>query len=120
MMTFHILVVVAVVSSMLVWVALSLYVLAIDRRRVNARQIVDVAIGVAGIAPLADWRGLVDSRGHELRSTVIAVADEIASAAELVMGKLVGVPAAVVRGLEVRGQGSARELVMPSERNLFA
>ena len=48
MMTFHILVVVAVVSSMLVWVALSLYVLAIDRRRVNARQIVDVAIGVLG------------------------------------------------------------------------
>jgi coenzyme F420-0:L-glutamate ligase / coenzyme F420-1:gamma-L-glutamate ligase len=81
--------------------------------------IVDVAIGVAGIAPLADWRGQVDSAGHELRSTVIAVADEIASAAELVMGKLAGVPAAVVRGLEVRGRGSARELVMPPERNLF-
>jgi coenzyme F420-0:L-glutamate ligase/coenzyme F420-1:gamma-L-glutamate ligase len=81
--------------------------------------IVDVAIGVAGIAPLVDWRGQVDPAGHELRSTVIAVADEIASAAELVMGKLVGVPAAVVRGLEVRGQGSARELVMPYERNLF-
>ncbi|MGH3018044.1 MAG: coenzyme F420-0:L-glutamate ligase [Gaiellaceae bacterium] len=81
--------------------------------------IVDVAIGVAGIAPLTDWRGQVDSAGHELRSTVIAVADEIASAAELVMGKLAGVPAAVVRGLEVRGLGSARELVMPPERNLF-
>jgi coenzyme F420-0:L-glutamate ligase / coenzyme F420-1:gamma-L-glutamate ligase len=81
--------------------------------------IVDVAIGVAGIAPLADWRGEVDPAGHELRSTVIAVADEIASAAELVMGKLAGVPAAVVRGLDVRGDGSARELVMPSERNLF-
>jgi coenzyme F420-0:L-glutamate ligase/coenzyme F420-1:gamma-L-glutamate ligase len=81
--------------------------------------IVDVAIGVAGIAPLADWRGLVDPAGHELRSTVIAVADEIASAAELVMGKLAGVPAAVVRGLEVRGLGSARELVMPADRNLF-
>jgi len=81
--------------------------------------IVDVAIGVAGIAPLADWRGQVDAAGHELRSTVIAVADEIASAAELVMGKLSGVPAAVVRGLDVRGEGSARELVMPPERNLF-
>jgi len=81
--------------------------------------IVDVAIGVAGIVPLADWRGQVDPAGHELRSTVIAVADEIASAAELVMGKLAGVPAAVVRGLEVRGSGSAHELVMPPERNLF-
>ena len=81
--------------------------------------IVDVAIGIAGIAPLADWRGQVDSAGHELRTTVIAVADEIASAAELVMGKIAGVPAAVVRGLEVRGLGSARELVMPPERNLF-
>ena len=81
--------------------------------------IVDVAIGVAGITPLADWRGQIDSTGHELRTTVIAVADEIASAAELVMGKLAGVPAAVVRGLEVRGRGSARELVMPPERNLF-
>ena len=81
--------------------------------------IVDVAIGVAGIAPLADWRGRVDSVGHELRSTVIAVADEIASAAELVMGKLAGVPAAVVRGLDVRGEGSARELVIPPGRDLF-
>jgi coenzyme F420-0:L-glutamate ligase/coenzyme F420-1:gamma-L-glutamate ligase len=81
--------------------------------------IVDVAIGVAGIAPLADWRGQVDATGHELRTTVIAVADEIASAAELVMGKLSGVPAAVLRGLEVRGLGSARDLVMPEERNLF-
>jgi coenzyme F420-0:L-glutamate ligase/coenzyme F420-1:gamma-L-glutamate ligase len=81
--------------------------------------IVDVAIGVAGIAPLADWRGQVDSAGHELRTTVIAVADEIASAAELVMGKIAGVPAAVVRGLEVRGVGLARELVMPPDRNLF-
>jgi coenzyme F420-0:L-glutamate ligase/coenzyme F420-1:gamma-L-glutamate ligase len=81
--------------------------------------IVDVAIGVAGVTPLADWRGQVDPAGHELRSTVIAVADEIASAAELVMGKLDNVPAAVVRGLEVRGLGSARELVMPPDRNLF-
>lgn len=82
--------------------------------------IVDVAIGIAGIAALVDWRGQVDSAGHELRTTVVAVADEIAAAAELVMGKLAGVPAAVVRGLEVRGLGSAQELVMPEERNLFS
>jgi coenzyme F420-0:L-glutamate ligase/coenzyme F420-1:gamma-L-glutamate ligase len=81
--------------------------------------IVDVAIGCAGIAPLADLRGQVDAAGHELRSTVVAVADEIASAAELVMGKLAGIPAAVVRGLAVAGDGSARDLVMPPERDLF-
>ena len=81
--------------------------------------IVDVAIGVAGITPLVDWRGHVDAAGHELRTTVIAVADEIASAAELVMGKLDGVPAAVVRGLEVGGLGSARELVMPPSGTSF-
>lgn len=81
--------------------------------------IVDVAIGVAGIAPLTDLRGQVDSVGYELRATVVAVADEIAAAAELVMGKLAGVPAAVVRGLDVCGDGNARELVMPPERDLF-
>ena len=69
--------------------------------------------------PLVDWRGHVDAAGHELRTTVIAVADEIASAAELVMGKLDGVPAAVVRGLEVGGLGSARDARHAPERNLF-
>ena len=81
--------------------------------------IVDVAVGVAGIEPLLDLRGRLDRVGHELRVTVIAVADEIAGAAELVMGKLDGVPAAVVRGLDVAGEGSARELAMPPERDLF-
>jgi coenzyme F420-0:L-glutamate ligase/coenzyme F420-1:gamma-L-glutamate ligase len=81
--------------------------------------IVDVAIGVSGIAPLVDWRGQVDAAGHVLQSTVVAVADEIASAAELVMGKLAGVPAAIVRGLDAAGDGSARDLVMPPERDLF-
>ena len=81
--------------------------------------IVDVAIGAAGIAPLIDLRGHVDSMGYELHATVVAVADEIAAAAELVMGKLAGVPAAVVRGLDVSGEGTARELVMPPERDLF-
>ena len=79
----------------------------------------DVAIGVAGIRPLLDLRGVRDAAGYELHATTIAVADEIAGAAELVMGKTAGVPAAIVRGLEVAGDGSARELVMPAERDLF-
>ena len=79
----------------------------------------DVALGVAGIAPLRNLRGTTDARGHLLESTQIAVADEIAGAAELVMGKLDRAPVAIVRGLEAPGEGSARDLVMPAERNLF-
>ena len=79
----------------------------------------DVAIGVAGLRPLLDLRGERDRVGYELHATTIAVADEIAAAAELVLGKTAGVPAAVVRGLDVAGEGSSRELVMPSERDLF-
>jgi coenzyme F420-0:L-glutamate ligase / coenzyme F420-1:gamma-L-glutamate ligase len=80
----------------------------------------DVAIGVAGMRPLLDLRGQRDARGYELSSTMIAVADELAGAAELVMGKASGIPAAIVRGYAVpAGDGSARELVMPPERDLF-
>jgi coenzyme F420-0:L-glutamate ligase/coenzyme F420-1:gamma-L-glutamate ligase len=79
----------------------------------------DVAIGAAGIRPLVDLQGKRDSVGYELHATVIATADEIAGAAELVMGKTDGVPAAIVRGLDVAGEGTARELVMPEERDLF-
>jgi coenzyme F420-0:L-glutamate ligase / coenzyme F420-1:gamma-L-glutamate ligase len=79
----------------------------------------DVAIGVAGLTPLLDLRGVRDATGYELHATQIAVADEIAGAAELVMGKASQVPAAVVRGLDVSGDGSARELVIPAERDLF-
>ena len=80
----------------------------------------DVAIGVAGMQPLLDLRGSHDARGYELATTMIAVADELAGAAELVMGKAAGVPAALVRGYEVpAGDGSARDLVMPPERDLF-
>jgi coenzyme F420-0:L-glutamate ligase/coenzyme F420-1:gamma-L-glutamate ligase len=79
----------------------------------------DVALGVAGLAPLRDLRGTTDARGRELRSTQIAVADELAGAAELVMGKASGIPAAIVRGVNARGDGSAAELVMPRERDLF-
>jgi coenzyme F420-0:L-glutamate ligase/coenzyme F420-1:gamma-L-glutamate ligase len=79
----------------------------------------DVALGVAGLTPLLDLRGTADARGHELRTTQIAVADELAGAAELVLGKARGVPAAIVRGVDVRGEGTASELVMPRERDLF-
>ena len=79
----------------------------------------DVAIGCAGLRPLLDLHGERDPAGYELHSTVIAVADELAGAAELVRGKLDGVPAAVIRGFEPRGEGTARELVIPPERDLF-
>lgn len=79
----------------------------------------DVALGVAGVAAVRDLRGTVDSQGHQLNSTMIAVADEIAGAAELVMGKASGVPAAIVRGVDAAGDGRASDLVMPRDRDLF-
>jgi coenzyme F420-0:L-glutamate ligase / coenzyme F420-1:gamma-L-glutamate ligase len=83
------------------------------------RGTTDVAIGAAGLDVLLDLRGERDPNGYELTSTVIAIADEIAGAAQLVMGKLDQVPAAIVRGLDAGADGRARDLVMPSERNLF-
>jgi coenzyme F420-0:L-glutamate ligase / coenzyme F420-1:gamma-L-glutamate ligase len=79
----------------------------------------DVAIGAAGVRVLEDLRGTRDRIGYELRSTQIAVADELAAAAQLVMGKADGIPVAVVRGLDVAGEGNAHELVIPPERDLF-
>jgi coenzyme F420-0:L-glutamate ligase / coenzyme F420-1:gamma-L-glutamate ligase len=80
----------------------------------------DVAIGVSGMNPLLDLRATDDAGGRPLESTIIAVADELAGAAELVMGKAEGVPAVLVRGYRAGpGDGSARELVMPPERDLF-
>ncbi len=79
----------------------------------------DVAIGAAGIRPLLDLKGERDPVGYELHATVIAVADELAGAAELVMGKTAGIPAAVIRGVDAGGDGAARELVLPAERDLF-
>lgn len=82
--------------------------------------IVNIAIGCAGISPLADYRGQHDPAGYELRATVLAVADELASAAELVMHKVHRVPVALIRGYEWHGtEGSAADLVMAPERNLF-
>jgi coenzyme F420-0:L-glutamate ligase / coenzyme F420-1:gamma-L-glutamate ligase len=79
----------------------------------------DVALGVAGMTALLDLDGLRDSMGYELHATQIAVADEIAGAAQLVMGKTDGIPAAIVRGLEPRGDGRGSDLLMPRERDLF-
>jgi len=81
----------------------------------------DVAIGVAGVAALADLRGTVDRAGSLLRSTQVAVADELAAAANLVRaGKADGIPVVIVRGVgHAHGDGSAAELVMPAERDLF-
>ena len=79
----------------------------------------DVAIGAAGLRVLRDLRGERDPAGYELHATTIAVVDEIAGAAELVMGKLSRVPVAVVRGLDVAGSGRAADLVMPPARDLF-
>ena len=81
----------------------------------------DVAIGVAGLAALVDLRGQRDTFGRELQVTEVAVGDEVAGAAELVMGKADGVPAAIVRGLDPvwRRDGSARELVRRPSEDLF-
>jgi coenzyme F420-0:L-glutamate ligase/coenzyme F420-1:gamma-L-glutamate ligase len=84
------------------------------------RGTTDVAIGVAGLAPLLDLRGTSDRAGSILRSSQVAVADEIAAAANLVRaGKADGIPVVVIRGLTVSGDGSASELVMPAGRDLF-
>jgi len=79
----------------------------------------DVAIGCAGLRPLVDLHGKRDAAGYELHATVIAVADELAGAAELVRGKLEGIAVAVVRGFDASGEGTASELVMPPDRDLF-
>ncbi len=79
----------------------------------------DVAIGAAGVEVVRDLAGERDPAGYELHSTRIAVADEIAGAAQLVFGKLDRVPVAVVRGLDARGDGRAADLVIPPETDLF-
>ena len=81
---------------------------------------VNVAIGVAGLAPLADYAEQQDSYGYTMHASLIAVADELASAAELVMGKIDAVPVAIVRGYAYTpANGSARELIRAPEKDLF-
>ncbi len=80
----------------------------------------NVAVGVAGMEPFVDYVGQRDPYGNELRVSTLAVADELAAAAERVMGKLSGVPVAIVRGYEYpKGCGAARDMVRPPERDLF-
>ncbi len=82
--------------------------------------ITDVAVGVAGMNPVADYRGLDDPHGYPMEASVLAVADELAAAAELVMGKTDGIPLAIVRGYSYSpASSSARELLMPPERDMF-
>ena len=82
--------------------------------------ITDVAIGVSGMDPLADYRGQSDPHGYPMEASVLAVADELAASAELVMGKTDGVPVAIVRGYEYpRGEGTGQDLLMPPERDMF-
>lgn len=81
---------------------------------------VNVAVGVAGLRPIIDYRGRVDAHGHRLQTTAIAIADELASAAELVMGKTSAIPVALIKGAKYeQGEGSARELVRPIDQDLF-
>jgi coenzyme F420-0:L-glutamate ligase/coenzyme F420-1:gamma-L-glutamate ligase len=82
--------------------------------------ITDVAIGVAGMEPLVDYRGETDPHGFPLAATVLAVADELAAAAELVMGKTAGIPVAIIRGYPYEpAAGTGRALIMPPDRDLF-
>ena len=81
---------------------------------------VDVAIGIAGLKPIKDERGTTDRYGYELKAAVAAIADEMAAAAELVMGKRDGVPVVIVRGCEIqREEGSVKELLRPAAEDLF-
>ena len=84
------------------------------------RGLTDVAIGISGIPAIVDYRGTRDTFGTELEVTEVAVADEIAAAADLVMGKATGVPAAVVSGVGLdAGEGRASDLVRPPDEDLF-
>lgn len=80
----------------------------------------DVAIGIAGIPAIIDLRGTKDRIGYELRASRTAIADEIAAASDLVRGKAEGVPAVIIRGLRLEGEGTAQEIVIEPELDLFA
>ena len=81
--------------------------------------IVNVALGVAGLPAVIDLRGTRDDNDQLLHATVLAVADEVATAAGLVMGKTARTPAVVVRGLDLTGDGSGRDLIRPPAEDLF-
>jgi coenzyme F420-0:L-glutamate ligase/coenzyme F420-1:gamma-L-glutamate ligase len=82
--------------------------------------LVNVALGVSGIAALIDYRGEKDANGKVLQATIIAAADELASAAELVMGKSDRVPVSILRGVTSKSrEGSGGELIRPRQKDLF-
>jgi coenzyme F420-0:L-glutamate ligase/coenzyme F420-1:gamma-L-glutamate ligase len=81
--------------------------------------IVGTAIGVSGVVPLREMAGATDPNGYVLATTAVAVADELAAAADLVLGKLDRVPAALVRGYAAPGEGSARSLIRDAAQDLF-
>jgi coenzyme F420-0:L-glutamate ligase/coenzyme F420-1:gamma-L-glutamate ligase len=81
--------------------------------------LVDVALGCAGLAPLDDWRGRADLAGRELAVTTLAVVDQLAAAAGLLMGKDAGIPAVFVRGVPVAGDGSVRATLRDPDLDLF-
>jgi coenzyme F420-0:L-glutamate ligase/coenzyme F420-1:gamma-L-glutamate ligase len=81
--------------------------------------IVNVALGIAGLPALVDLRGTVDDTGKPLHATVLAVADDIAAAAGLVMGKTERTPVVIVRGLQIEGGGRGKDLVRPAVEDLF-
>ncbi len=84
------------------------------------RGVVDVAIGVAGIGPILDLKGTTDMHGRTLEVTEVAIADELAAAAELAMGKSTGVAAALIRGVAYEpGPGRASDLVRPPDEDMF-
>ena len=83
------------------------------------RGLVDVAIGVSGLPAILDLRGESDTQGRTMNVTEIAIVDEIAAAADLVMGKADEVPVAVLRGLDLTGTGRATDLVRPPEEDMF-
>jgi len=82
--------------------------------------LVNVALGVAGMTPLVDYRGQHDTHGKTLQATVVALADELAAASGLVMGKLNRIPVAVLQGVTMpKGTGTGSDLIRPKERDLF-
>ena len=82
--------------------------------------LVNVALGLAGLNPLIDYRGKSDANGRPLQATIIAVADELAAAAELVMGKSERIPVAIVRGVNIGTRsGTGAVLIRPAEKDLF-
>jgi coenzyme F420-0:L-glutamate ligase/coenzyme F420-1:gamma-L-glutamate ligase len=81
--------------------------------------IVNVALGVSGLPGLIDLRGTPDDAGREMHATVLAIADDLASAAGVVMGKTARAPVVVIRGLELVGDGTGRDLIRPAAEDVF-